>query len=166
MAINKGKKWEVCVQESWEQSFPSSFIIRIPDQQSGYLGTSRNVSDFIAFKSPYLFLIECKTIKGNTLPFSNLKQYERMLQYEDIENIKTGFLVWWQDKGVTAWVPTKSIYLMKEDNKKSVHVDYVAQKLYNIIEVKNEIKRVYPKCDLSVMLEEENYEANIQNNIK
>lgn len=93
MAINKGKIWEKCFQESWEQSFPNSFILRIPDQQSGYYNASRNISDFICFKSPYLFLVECKTIKGKTLPFSNLKQYERMLPYENIKYIKTGFIV-------------------------------------------------------------------------
>ena len=166
MAVNKGKVWERCVQDSWMSTFPSSFILRIPDQQSGYLGASRNVSDFIAFKSPYLVLIECKTTKENTLPFANLKQYERLLQYEGIPYLKAGFLVWWQKQGITAWVPVKSILEMKNDNKKSIHVDYVTQKLYNIIEVKNEIKRVYPKCDLSVILEEESYETNIQNNIK
>ena len=152
MAINKGKIWERCVQESWINSFPNSFILRIPDQQSGYLGTSRNVSDFIAFVSPYLILIECKTIKGNTLPFANLKQYERLLQYNNIKNIKVGFLVWWQNKGITAWVPVDSIAEMKKDNKKSIHVDYVKNKLYNIIEVPNTIKRIYPKCNLSVLI--------------
>lgn len=152
MAVNKGKIWEKCFQESWEQSFPNSFILRIPDQQSGYFNASKNISDFICFNFPYLFLIECKTIKGNTLPFSNLKQYERMLPYENVKNIKTGFIVWWQDKGVTAWVPTKSITQMKEEKKKSIHVDYVKNKLYNIVEIPNVIKRVYPKCDLKILL--------------
>ena len=166
MALNRGKMWERCFQESWKATFPSSFILRIPDQQSGYIGTSSNVSDFIAFKSPYLYLIECKSTKGNTLPLSNLKQYERLLLYKDLPYVKIGFIVWWIDKGVTAWVPLHSVTDIKKDNKKSIHVDYVTQKLYNIIEVKNEIKRIYPKCDLSVMLEEENYETNIQDSIK
>lgn len=153
MALNKGKIWEKCVKESWESSFPNSFILRLPDQQNGYFGTSRNISDFIAFKSPYLFLIECKTINGNTLPFSNLKQYEKMLNYQNIPNVKLGFLVWWQDKNVTAWVPLDSVTLLKEENKKSIHVDYVIQKLYDIVQIPNIIKRVYPKCDLSVLMD-------------
>lgn len=149
MTVNKGKVWEKCVEESWKDSFPNSFILRLPDQQNGYFGTSRNVVDYIAFNSPYLYLIECKTIKGNTLPLSNLKQYERMLAYNDIRNIKVGFLVWWQEKGITAWVPVSAITTLKDEDKKSVHVDYVKNKLYNIIEIPNIIKRVYPKCDLT-----------------
>lgn len=151
MAVNKGKIWEKCVEESWGNSFPNSFILRLPDQQNGYFGTSRNVVDYIAFNSPYLYLIECKTIKGNTLPLSNLKQYERMLAYNKVVYIKIGFLVWWQDKGITAWVPLDTITTLKKENKKSVHVDYVKDKLYNIIEIPNVIKRVYPKCDLTVI---------------
>lgn len=152
MALNKGKMWERCFQESWKATFPSSFILRIPDQQSGYIGTSSNISDFIAFKSPYLYLIECKSTKGNTLPLSNLKQYERLLLYKDLPYVKIGFIVWWIDKGVTAWVPLHSVTDIKNDNKKSIHVDYVKKKLYNIIEVPNTIKRIYPKCNLSVLI--------------
>ena len=151
MAVNKGKIWEKCVEESWGNSFPDSFILRLPDQQNGYFGTSRNVVDYIAFNSPYLYLIECKTIKGNTLPLFNLKQYERMLAYNKVNYIKIGFLVWWQDRGITAWVPLDTITQLKKENKKSVHVDYVKDKLYNIVEIPNIIKRVYPKCDLTIL---------------
>lgn len=166
MALNRGKMWERCFLESWKDTFPASFILRIPDQQSGYMGTSSNISDFIAFKSPYLYLIECKSTKGNTLPLSNLKQYERLLLYKDLPYVKIGFIVWWVDKGITAWVPLSSVTNIKKDNKKSIHVDCVINSAYNIIEVPNRIKRIYPKCDLSVILEEEDYETNIQNNIK
>ena len=155
MPVNRGKIWERCFQESWEKTFPSSFILRLPDQQSGYIGTSRNISDFIAFKSPYLYLIECKSIKGNTLPLSNLKQYERLLGYEHLDNVKIGFIVWWCDKGVTAWIPLDSITQLKKENKKSVHVDYVKDKLYNIKEIPNVIKRIYPRCDLSSLYDKE-----------
>ena len=155
MPINRGKIWEKCFQESWEKTFPSSFILRLPDQQSGYIGTSRNISDFIAFKSPYLYLIECKSIKGNTLPLSNLKQYERLMGYIHLPYVKIGFIVWWCDKGVTAWISLDSITQLKLENKKSVHVDYVKDKLYNIVEIPNVIKRVYPRCDLSILYDKE-----------
>ena len=151
MTVNKGKIWEKCVEESWGNSSPDSFILRLPDQQNGYFGTSRNVVDYIAFNSPYLYLIECKAIKGNILPLSNFKQYERMLNYRQAVNIKIKFLVWWQDKGITAWVPLDGVTKLKEENKKSVHIDYVKDRLYNIIEIPNVIKRVYSKYDLTVL---------------
>lgn len=93
MPINRGKIWERCFQESWEETFPNSFILRLPDQQSGYLGTSRNICDFIGFTNGKLYLIECKSIKGNTLPLSNLKQYERLLSYKGIKDVRIGFIV-------------------------------------------------------------------------
>lgn len=155
MAVNRGKVWERCFQESWEHTFPSSFILRLPDQQSGYLGASRNISDFIAFKSPYLFLIECKSTKGNTLPLTNLKQYGKLLEYARFLRVKIGFAVWWVDKGVTAWVPLSSVTAIKEEGKKSIHVDYVKDGLYNIKEIPCVIKRVYPKCDLRILEEDD-----------
>lgn len=155
MPINKGKVWEKCFQESWEQSFPSSLLIRLPDQQSGYLGTSRNICDFIGFKSPDLFLIECKSTKGNTLPLSNLKQYERLLPYSEIEHVRVGFAVWWSERGVTAWIPISAITELKAEGKKSVHVRYVEGGDYGMVKVPNIIKRVYPKCDFRCLIEED-----------
>ena len=37
-----GKKFEQQFKKDWELSFPNSFIYRLPDQQSGYRGGSRN----------------------------------------------------------------------------------------------------------------------------
>ena len=76
-----------------------------------------------------------------------------MLSYQNIPNVKLGFLVRWQDKNVTAWVPLDSVTLLKKENKKSIHVNYVTQKLYDIVQLPNIIKRVYPKCDLSVLMD-------------
>lgn len=59
---------------------------------------------------------------------------------------------------MTAWVPLSSITAIKEEGKKSIHVDYVKNKLYNIKEIPCVIKRVYPRCDLHVLEREDDNE--------
>lgn len=58
------------------------------------------------------------------------------------------------NKGVTAWVPIDSISEIKKDNGKSVNVKYVETGSYGIKKLPNRIKRIYPKCDLSILLED------------
>ena len=51
--ISRGKKFEKQFEQDWRISFPKGVIIRLPDQQSGYFGTSQNWS-FSNF--PYVIL--------------------------------------------------------------------------------------------------------------
>ena len=58
---------------------------------SGYLGSS-NISDFICYKQPDLFLIECKERKGNTFPI-DFRQYDGLTQYADVEGVHAGVML-------------------------------------------------------------------------
>lgn len=78
MPMNKGKKFEEQVREDLGKTFPNSFILRLPDQQSGYYGSSKNICDFILYVNGTLFLLECKSHKGNTFPLSNLTQFGKL----------------------------------------------------------------------------------------
>lgn len=150
MPINKGKKWESCVKSSWESSFPSSLILRLPDQQSGYKGTSANPSDLIGFVGGKLFFIECKTVAtGNTLSLDRLTQYDILCYLENYIDVNTGFIVWWQEKEKIAWVPTKTVSVLKAEGKKSINVSMLNGTDYTIIDVPFEVKRVYPTFDFN-----------------
>ena len=46
---NLGKKFEDNVKKDWVRTFPKSFFIRLPDQQSRYFGQSGNICDYIGF---------------------------------------------------------------------------------------------------------------------
>jgi len=59
---------------------------------SGYQGSS-NISDFIGFKAPNLFLIECKAHAGNTFPFSDFRQYEGLVKWKDIAGVRAGVVL-------------------------------------------------------------------------
>jgi len=62
---------------------------------SGFIG-STNISDFICYKKPFLFLIECKERKGNTFPV-DFRQYESLIQYANIEGVKPGVIIWFSE---------------------------------------------------------------------
>lgn len=150
MPINRGKKFEERVKSDWKRTLPGSFIFRIPDQQSGY-GGSKNPSDFIAFKSPNLYLLECKSIKGNTISFSYLSQYDQLISYKDLDHVFPGFVIWWIDKDKVGWVPVETVEKLKAEGKKSVHVDILSDDSYFTISIPTELKRVYLTCDFSCM---------------
>ena len=88
MATNYGKKFEKVFEQDWRKTFPCSFIFRLPDQQSGYYGTSSNPCDYICFVNNKLYLLELKSHLGNTFPLSNLRQYDKLSPYVGIDGVK------------------------------------------------------------------------------
>lgn len=155
MAVSRGKQWEKKFREDWKKSFPNSFLLRLPDQVSNFAGYSSNICDFIGYHFPCLYLIECKSTLGNTLSFSKITQFDKLVAYKDIKGVKVGILVWWIEHNVVAWIPIKSAIKMKEDKKKSINVKMVEEKVYNIITIPSTKKRVFMDSDYSVLIQGE-----------
>lgn len=118
---NMGKKFEDLVYKTFKE-YPGVSIDRIPDQTMKYKGR-KNVSDFVVFRRPFEYYIECKTVHGNTLPFANITQYDALLEKGDIDGVIPGVLCWWVDKDVTRWIPICEIAYFKSKGKKSVRYD-------------------------------------------
>ena len=93
MAINSGKAFESEFREDWKKAFPNSFLYRLPDQQSYYKGASINPCDFIGYNKGILYLVECKTHKGASIPFNAIPQYERLLSFVGLEGVRAGVIV-------------------------------------------------------------------------
>lgn len=89
---SRGKKFEDRFRADWQESVPDSLCYRLYDTMGGFKSIA-NVCDFICYKYPNIFLIDCKSIQGNTLPFSDLRQYNQMLEYKNIKGIHIGFVV-------------------------------------------------------------------------
>lgn len=149
MAYNKGKAWELKFKEDFKKSLPDSTIDRIYDQISNYKNIS-NVSDFIAYSYPNIFYIECKSKKGNTFPFVNLIQYEKLLSKVGIKGVRAGVILWFIDHDIILYVPISTITKMKEEGKKSVNIKDIDN--YNIIKIPSVKKRVFSSGDYSVLL--------------
>lgn len=126
MADSLGKKFESVVKEAFEKVEGVS-IDRIHDQMNGYAG-STNISDFILYKYPHEYYIECKSVHGNTLPFSNItrNQWDGMLKKSLIDGVIAGVICWWVEKDTTRFIPIELLEVLKVNGAKSIRYDYVS----------------------------------------
>ena len=146
-----GKQFEKVFLKDWKRTFPGSFILRLPDQISGYKTTSKNICDYIGFNKGTLYLLECKSHKGNTLPFQNISQYDKLVENVGIEGVRVGVIIWFYEHDKVWYVPISTISKMKEDGKKSVNVRTDMDLGYNIIEIPSIKKRTFLESDYSIL---------------
>lgn len=154
MAQNRGKEFEARFKQQFLASFPNSFILRLPDQVSGYKYTSSNICDFIGYAKGKLYLIECKSHLGASFPLSNLSQYNKLLPYVGIPGVRVGVVLWLIDKDKIFYVPISTVIQMKIKNKKSISYKDIDK--WRIMEIPSIKKVVFMDSDYSVldMLEE------------
>lgn len=159
MAINRGKQWEDRFNKDFLKTINDSIVIRLPDQVSRYKGHSSNICDFICYKYPIMFLIECKTVKKNgTFSITSFSQYESLLVYKDIKGVAPYVIIWFQEYDKVLAVRINDIEKMKDDGKKSVNVKMLNnddKKLYNIIDIPFIKKRVFLECDYNIVYDKE-----------
>ena len=155
MAINRGKQFEEVVRQCFER-VPNTSVIRLPDPTNGYLGI-RNISDFIVYNYPNQYFIECKSVHGNTLPFSNItdNQWNGMLEMSKIKGVIAGVVCWWVDKDKTYFLPIQNLRVQREEfEKKSIGLDYILDSpRTNWIEIKGKKKRVFFDYDMADFIE-------------
>lgn len=121
MGVNRGKKFESVVKECLEK-VPGTVVERLHDQTTGYAG-SYNICDFIAYRYPTQFYLECKSIHGNTWALANLtdNQYKGLLSKSGVKGVVPGVLVWWIDRDVTTFFHIDYIKKLKDEGYKSIH---------------------------------------------
>jgi len=155
MAEDFGKKWENQFKLGWIASFPegSGWIYRLPDQMSGYRNTSGNPCDFFAHTKGKLFMVECKTHKGASIPFTAIPQYPRLLEHKGFEDIYPGILIWFSEKNIVIWVDINEAEKMYNNGEKSIGIRMLNDEQYNILVLPSETKRVYPKVDYNYLVD-------------
>ena len=149
MVQSKGKEFEARFKQQFLASFPNSFILRLPDQVSGYKYTSSNICDFIGYAKGKLYLIECKTHLGASFPLSNLSQYNKLLPYVGIPGVRVGVVLWLIDKDKIFYVPISTVIQMKIKNKKSISYKDIDK--WRIMEIPSIKKVVFMDSDYSVL---------------
>ena len=150
MAKNYGKKFE----KQFEQDFlkiPGSTIDRIYDPGFKRKGIS-NICDFIGYKEPHIYYLECKSIKGGTFPLNNLTQYDKLIEKKSIKGAITGAAIWFYEKDKVIFVPITTFEKLKLDGKKSVNIKMLDTKDYEILEIPSIKKRVYMESDYTVLV--------------
>ena len=171
MSVNRGKQFEDIVKGAFE-SVPDTHVKRLYDVQGGYLGVA-NECDFYVFKTPNLFLIECKSVHGNTLSISSNDpkrkygaisntQWEGMLAATMTKNVVAGVLCWWVDRDVTMFLPIETLHWAREHvGLKSIRYDFPQQTLdsslynqvYSAIPIEGKKKRVFFEYDMQKFLD-------------
>lgn len=145
-----GKKFEQIIRESFE-SVSNVSIDRVHDQTTKYKG-SKNICDFIVYKEPYEYYIECKTVKGNVLPFANITdaQWDGLLQKSRIQGVNAGVICWWRDRDITKFIPIQFLEVCKNEGAKSIRYDYGDEVC---TEITGRKRRMYFEYDMQEFLE-------------
>jgi penicillin-binding protein-related factor A (putative recombinase) len=153
MGVNRGKDFEDCIREACE-SIPDTSVTRLLDPQAGYAGV-RNICDFIVYKYPTQYFLECKSIKGNTLNFKSditKNQWDGMLEKSAIHGVVAGVIVWFIDHDKTIFVPIQDLEEMRIAGHKSFNVTSEYSTYYYHLEGKK--KRIYFEYDMKNFFEE------------
>ena len=154
MAYNRGKQFEDVVREAFEK-VPGVSIDRLHDQTTGWKG-STNICDFIVYREPYEYYFECKSVHGNTLPFSNItdKQWQGMLEKSQIDGVYAGIICWFVDKDDTRFFPIQYLQKYKQLGCKSVAAFDESDDIVHPIQIKGKKKRVFFEYDMESLLNE------------
>ena len=160
MAVNRGKQFENVIRESLEKNAENISIDRLHDQTNGFKG-SANICDFIVYRYPYQYYIECKSIHGNTWSLRNATktQLNEMANKVQIKGVFAGIIVWFMDKDVTLFLPIQYVKSVKDAGQKSIRFD-IDMESYNaihdvpIIDLVGRKKRVFFDYDMELFFTE------------
>ena len=147
---NYGKQFETKFRQDWAKTFPNSVLIRLYDVTNGYKFIS-GICDFVGYVDGKLFLLECKSHSGASLPFSVISQYEKLKDYVGLSGVRAGVILWLWEKDKCFYIPISSITELKELGEKSVGIRHI-DKIY-MKEIPSVKKRVFLDSDYSVLLE-------------
>jgi hypothetical protein len=104
-------------------------------------------------------MVECKAHAGASIPFSAIRQYEKMKDYQGLEKTHVGVVVWFYEKDTIIWVSIDEMVKMKElDGEKSIGLRMIDskkpyKKVYNIITIPSEKLRVFMETDYNYLVE-------------
>lgn len=158
MAQSKGKKFEAQFKSDWDTTV-GNFCYRLYDVMSGYTGVA-TPCDFICYKYPLIYLIDCKSHDGNTISFNDFAQYERMLPYKDIKGVIAGTVAWMYKHDKVVWIPIQTWEKIKNEGGKSFNIKMLDNPDYECWEIPSKKKRVFMSTDYSQFVNhfEETYE--------
>jgi recombination protein U len=121
--VNHGKDFENQIREAFKR-VPDTFVCRLKDSQSMYKGDD-NPCDFIFYKKPNIYLIECKTTYEHTLNWSNIRdnQWNSLLSLCDIPGVVAGYMIWFISDDKTVYVSASELLRHREDGFKSFNIN-------------------------------------------
>lgn len=143
MSPNRGKQFENVIRKSFE-CVEGVSIDRLNDNTAGFKGVA-GICDFIVYKEPYEYYIECKSVHGNTLPFRNITdtQWKGLMEKSQIEGVFAGIICWFADKNDTRFFPIQYLQKYRQLGCKSVAAFDESDDAVHPIQIKGKKKRVF-----------------------
>jgi len=156
-----GKKFEEDFQKSAEKAM---FIYRLRDPGSSFniacgdcpkqitRFSGKNICDFIAYSNGTLYLLELKSHKGKSIPFSAIvtsekdKRLEKMADAEKREGVKSYVIFNWRDCGNKTFAMPASLVLDYINNSDRKSIPYFITE--NSQEISNRLIRVRYAYDM------------------
>lgn len=153
MAQNRGKDFENVIKKDFLK-IPDVSIDRLHDQTSGFKGSS-NICDFVVYRKPYEYYIECKSVHGGSLPFRNItdRQWMGLKEKSIIYGVYAGIICWYIDHDITVYYPIQYLYDVKRSGRKSCSVRHIDKDCGCVI-LEGRKKRVFFNYDLRSFLKE------------
>lgn len=146
MATNRGKDFEAQVRKAFTEVENTS-VDRFADPTAGYAGI-KNICDYVIYKFPYQYFIECKAIHGNTLNFNSHitgNQWMGLLEKSKLRGVIAGVLVWFIDHDLTFFVPIQELEMLRRADIRSLNIKAFMEvpSAFNYFELVGKKKRVF-----------------------
>lgn len=158
MSLNSdvGKPAEKQIQKWLDRPELGFCFDRIPDQMTGQFG-SKNICDFILFKSPEFYYIESKATWEDRFDFDMLTetQYNGLVDKDKIDHVHGIVIVLFESYKRAFWIPIQSIKTLSDSGKKSINITKIDKWDFDYIEIITVPNNRKKLLDYS----EENYEA-------
>lgn len=118
-----GKKAEGKIKEWLNRPADGYSFDRLPDQMTGQFG-SKNICDFICFKSPYMYYLESKATWEDRFDFSMLTetQHDGLLEKSNISNVFGLVVVLFASHKRAFVIDIREIKRLEDSDKKSLNI--------------------------------------------
>lgn len=122
-----GKKAEQKLRQWLDRPQDGYCFDRLPDQMTGFYG-SKNICDFILFKSPNMYYIESKATWADRFDFSMITdyQYENLLKKSMIANVYGVIVVLFAAEQRAFIIDIREIDKVKASGKKSLNIKKIS----------------------------------------
>lgn len=147
--MNTGKRFE----QNFRISVPEGiYFFRFRDNSSSWGGnnavrfTYSNICDCMLYDGNYLYLLELKSTKGSSLPFTNIRknQLEELLKASKYKNIVAGFIINFSTKDRCFFLSIdNAIEFINTTSRKSFPIDYLELHGIEIEVIKKKVNSTY-----------------------
>lgn len=157
---NSGKQFEEQIYYSFAEDL---FVYRIADSSSSWNSsndqrksrfTMKNPCDFLVYSSisKKLLLLELKSCKGKSCPFSNIKihQIKKLYEYSKKNGVDAYFIFNFRDVNQTFAITANKVHdFYEKAERKSFSLEWCRD---NGILIESKLKRIKYSYDMSVLL--------------